>query len=207
MSSTTRRPPRRRPPPRRRGGGGVALVVLLVVLGALFYLLFGGGFERLASAPAEPSPAPVEDPVDVTFDELLDRAEDNDDGTVTLRISEAETGGLVRRGLSRGGAPALDDVTVDLQRPDGSAPGQMVLTGRLPDQNLPVTATVDLEVRGGAIEPTVRDARVGPVAVPAGVREDLNRQLQDVSLLAEQGVQVTDLRTTERRLVVTGRRG
>lgn len=205
-----RRPPGRRPPPprRRRGGGGgwVALIVLLLVLGALAYLLLGGGLERFAGGTEEPSEPAVAAPVDMTFDELLDRAEENPDGSVTVTLSEAEAGGFMRDGLSRGDTPTLDDVTVDLQQPDGAAPGQMELEGRLPEQDLPVTAVIDLRVSGGAVEPSVRNVRVGPLPVPAGLADDLNQQLQQVSLLADRGIEVDELETSERNLVVTGRR-
>ena len=210
MTYADRRPPprRRRPPPRRRGGGGgrVALLVLLLVLAALAYLLYGDGFDRLAGRTDQPSEPDVAAPVDVTFEELLDRAEENPDGSVTVTMSEAEAGGLMRDGLSRSRTPALEDVTVDLQPPDGSAPGQMELQGRLPDQDLPVTALIDLRVNAGAVEPSVRDVRVGPLPVPAGLADDLNQQLQQVSLLADRGVEVDDLETSERNLVVTGHR-
>lgn len=208
MTYADRRPPprQRRPPPRRGGGGWVALIVLLVVLAALAYLLLGGGFDRLAGRTDQPSEPDVAAPVDVTFEELLDRAEENPDGSITVTVSEAEAGGLMRDGLSRGGTPTLEDVTVDLQRSDGSAPGQMELRGRLPDQDLPVTAAIDLRVDAGAVEPSVRDVRVGPLPVPAGLADDLNQQLQQVSLLADQGIDVDDLETSERNLVVTGRR-
>ena len=211
MTYTDRRPPsrRRRPPPRRRRGGGggwAALLVLVLVLGALAYLLFGGGFDRLARGGEEPTEPDVAAPVDVTFEELLERAEENPDGSVTVTVSEAEAGGLMRDGLSRGGTPTLRDVTVDLQEPAGSAPGQMELEGRLPDQDLPVTAVIDLRVDDGEVQPSVRDVRVGPLPVPAGLADDLNQQLQQVSLLADQGIEVDDLETSERNLVVTGRR-
>ena len=202
-----RRPPaRRRPPPRRRRRAWPVLLVLLVVIVALAFLLFDGRlWDQIAGTPAS-SEAPVAEPVDVTIDELLDRAVDNGDGTMTVTVTEAEAGGLVRDGLQRGGTPALRDVTVDLQDPDGSAPGQMQLNGRLEGEDLPVTAIVDLTPGGGSVEPTVRDVRVGPLPVPGSVRQDLNRQLQDVSLLGAQQVDVEELHTTDRELVVTGRR-
>jgi hypothetical protein len=36
--------------------------------------------------------------------------------------------------------------------------------------------------------------------------DDLNQQLQQVSLLADRGVEVDDLETSERNLIITGRR-
>lgn len=200
-----RMPPGRR---RRRGGGGgwVALLVLLLVLGALAWLLLGGGFDQLAGGE-EPSEADVAEPVDVSLGELLERAEANDDGSVTVTVTEGEAGGLMRQALSRGGDPVLEDVRVDLQRPDGAAPGQMIVAGRLPDQDVPVTAVIDLEVDGGEVRPDVRDVRVGPLPVPAGLAEDLNDRVADVGLLADQNITVEDLSTTERRLRVRGRQG
>jgi len=182
------------------------LLVLLVIV-ALGLLLFDGRvWERIAGTSATSSEPPVAAPEDVTLDELLDRAVDNGDGTMTVTVSEAEAGGLVRDGLRSGGTPALRDVTVDLQEPDGSAPGQMQLDGRMRDQDVPVTAVVDLAADGGTIEPTVRDVRVGPLPVPGSVRRDLNRQLRDVSLLGAAEVDVEQLRTTDSELEVTGRR-
>jgi hypothetical protein len=204
-----RRPPaRRRPPPRRRRRRAwPVLLVLLLVIAALGYVLFDGRvWDQITGTSAAPSQAPVAEPADVTIDELLDRAVDNGDGTMTLTVTEAEVGGLVRDGLQRGGTPALRDVTVDLQNPDGSAPGQMQLNGRLRDQDVPVTAIVDLTAGGGNVEPTVRDVRVGPLPVPGSVRQDLNRQLQDVSLLGAEQVDVERLHTTDQELVATGSR-
>lgn len=181
------------------------MFALLLVLAGLWYLLLGGGFERFAGAPSEPSEPAVAAPVDVTVDEILDRAVDNGDGTMTVTVSEAEVGGLVRDHLS-GGQAGLRDITVDLAEPDGSAPGQMELEGRLEDQDLPVTAIIDLQVSGGQVQPSVRDVRVGPLPVPGSIREDLDRQLTDVGLLADQDIDVEALHTTERELVVTGSR-
>jgi hypothetical protein len=201
-----RRPPaRRRPPPRRRRRRRAwpVLLFLLLLVGALAFVLFN---EEVWDRIVGTSEAPVAEPVDVSVDELLDRAVDNGDGTMTVTVSEAEAGGLVRDGLQSGGTTTLRDVTVDLQQPDSSAPGQMEINGRLPDQDVPVTAVVDLSADGGNVEPTVRDVRLGPLPVPGSVREDLNRQLQDVSLLGAQQVDVEELETTEQELIVTGRR-
>jgi hypothetical protein len=201
-----RQPSRRRPPPRRRRRAWPWVLVLLLILAALAYLLFNGQlWDQLAGTPQQSEPA-VAEPVDVTVDELLDRAVDNGDGTMTVTVTEAEMGGLVRDGLQQGGTPMLRDVTVDLQRPDGSAPGQMTLRGRLPDQNVPVTVVVDLNVNDQEVEPTVRDVRLGPLPVPSSMREDLTQQLRQVSLLGGQNVAVEELRTNERELEVTGSR-
>jgi hypothetical protein len=203
-----RRPPpsRRRPPPRRRRRAWPWVLVLLLILAALAYLLFNGQvWDQLAGTLQESEPA-VAEPVDVTVDELLNRAVDNGDGTMTVTVTEAEMGGLVRDGLQQGGTPMLRDVTVDLQQPDGSAPGQMTLHGRLPDQNVPVTVLVDLNVNDQKVEPTVRDVRLGPLPVPSSMREDLTQQLRQVSLLGGQNVAVEELRTNDRELEVTGSR-
>jgi hypothetical protein len=201
-----RQPSRRRPPPRRRRRAWPWVLVLLLILAALAYLLFDGQVWDQIAGTAQPSEPAVAEPVDVTVDELLDRAVDNGDGTMTVTVTEAEMGGLVRDGLQQGGTPMLRDVTVDLQRPDGSAPGQMTLRGRLPDQNVPVTVVVDLNVNDQDVEPTVRDVRLGPLPVPSSMREDLTQQLRQVSLLGGQNVAVEELRTNERELEVTGSR-
>lgn len=185
----------------------MALLVLIAILGGLAWLVLGGGFDRLATGGSEESSQPVvEEPVDVSLDELVDRMQDNGDGTVTVSLSEGETGGLMRRALTRRGEPTLDDLTVDLQEPDGSAPGQMQIAGRLPERDLPVTAVVDLDVDAGEVQPSVRGVKVGPFPVPAGLAADLNEQLQQVGLLADQGIAVDDLETTDGELSVTGRR-
>ena len=201
-----RQPSRRRPPPRRHRRAWPWVLVLLLILAALAYLLFDGQVWDQIAGTAQPSEPAVAEPVDVTVDELLDRAVDNGDGTMTVTVTEAEMGGLVRDGLQQGGTPMLRDVTVDLQRPDGSAPGQMTLRGRLPDQNVPVTVVVDLNVNDQDVEPTVRDVRLGPLPVPSSMREDLTQQLRQVSLLGGQNVAVEELRTNERELEVTGSR-
>jgi hypothetical protein len=204
-----RRPPpsrRRRPPMRRRRRAWPWVLLLLLILGVLAYLLFTPQVWDQLAATAEESEPAVAEPVDVTVDELLDRAVDNGDGTMTVTVTEGEVGGLVRDGLQSGSAPMLRDVTVDLQRPDGSAPGQMTLRGRLPDQNVPVTVLVDLSVNDQDVQPTVRDVRLGPLPVPSSMRDDLTQQLRQVSLLGGQNVAVEELRTNEQELVVTGSR-
>jgi hypothetical protein len=182
------------------------VLVLLLILGALAYLLFNGQvWDQLTGTSQQSEPA-VAEPVDVTLDELLDRAVDNGDGTMTVTVTEAEAGGLVRDGLESGGSPMLRDVAVDLQRPDGSAPGQMTLHGRLPDQDVPVTVVVDLSVNDQDVQPTVRDVRLGPLPVPSSMRDDLTQQLRQVSLLGGQNIAVEELRTNDQELTVTGRR-
>jgi hypothetical protein len=182
------------------------VLALLVILGVLAYLMFNAQVWEQLTGTSEQSEPAVAEPVDVTVDELLDRAVDNGDGTMTVTVTEAEAGGLVRDGLQSGGTPMLRDVTVDLQRPDGSAPGQMTLRGRLPDQNVPVTVVVDLNVNDQDVQPTVRDVRLGPLPVPSSMRDDLTQQLRQFSLLGGQNVAVEELRTTDQELVVTGRR-
>jgi hypothetical protein len=182
------------------------VLLLLSVIAALAFLLFDYRvWDQIAGSSSGPSET-VAEPVDVTIDELLDRAVDNGDGTMTVTVTEAEAGGLVSDGLQRGGTIDLRDITVDLMSPDGSAPGQMRLNGRLRDQNVPVTAIVDLRVSDGDVEPSVRDVRLGPLPVPGGMREDLDQQLQAVSLLGAEQIRVKRLRTTDQELVVTGSR-
>ena len=203
-----RRPPPRRPPPyrgRRRRRVWPAVLALLV-LAALAFLLFEDRvWQQIAGSSSGPSET-VAEPVDVTIEEVLDRAVDNGDGTMTVTITEAEAGGLVRDGLQRGGTTDLRDITVNLMNPDGSAPGQMELNGRLRDQNVPVTAIVDLRVRDGDLEPSVRDVRLGPLPVPGAMRDDLDQQLRAISLLGAERIRVERLRTTDQELTVTGRR-
>jgi hypothetical protein len=182
------------------------LLFLLVIAGLGAYLFFGGGFEQLATPTSDSSAPPVAEPVDVTVQDLLDRAVDNGDGTMTVTVTEAETGGLVRDALEGGGTATLRDVTTDLVRPDGDAPGQMRIAGRLRDRDVPVTAVVDLAPRDGRVDATVRSVGLGPLPVPGSLREDLNQQLREVSLLGDQEVAVEELHTTDRELVATGRR-
>jgi len=196
-----------RRPVRRRSRAGAVVGVLAAAAAALLLLGDDSLWSRIAPTSSDASGPAVAEPVDVTVDDILTRGVENPDGSITLTLTEAETAGLVRAGLSRNGAPLLQNMTVDLVAPDGSAPGQMELAGRLSDQPLPVNATVDLNVTGGRAEPSARTVRVGPLQVPESTREQLNAQLRDVTLLAVEGVLVDDLRTTESRLVITGRRG
>ena len=176
-----------------------------MIVGLGYYLLLGGGFEQLATPTSDSSGPPVDEPVDVTVEDLLDRAVDNGDGTMTVTVTEAEAGGLVRDALEGGGTGPVRDVTTDLVRPDGDAPGQMLLAGRLRDRDVPVTAVVDLAPRDGRVNATVRSVRLGPLPVPGSLREDLNQQLREVSLLGGQEVAVEELHTTDRELEATGR--
>lgn len=177
-----------------------------MIAGLVYYLLFAGGFEQLATPTSDSSAPAAAEPVDVSVEDLLDRAVDNGDGTMTVTVTEAEAGGLVRDGLESGGSGPLRDVTTDLVRPDGSAPGQMQIAGRLRDRDIPVTAVVDLAPRDGRVDATVRSVRLGPLPVPGSMREDLNQQLREISLLGGQQVAVEELHTTDQELVATGRR-
>lgn len=180
-------------------------MVVLLLLAGVGYLLLAAPLSPEASPdaaePAEPSPAAD------AIAGILDDAVENPDGSMTVTLSEAETGGLVRAGLTRTDGPTLRDVTVDLVTPDGPAPGQMVVRGRLRDQRVPVTAVVDVDVTAGAAQPSVRDVRVGPLSVPEALRGELNAQLQQVDLITDQGVVVDELATTDQELIVTGRPG
>lgn len=198
------RPPRY---PRRRRRLGVLVAVL--VIGVLGYVLLGDGrfWSTVSSADTSASEPARAAPVDVTFAELLDDAAVNADGSVTVTASEAQVGGLVRDGLDTAGGPTLTDVTVDVQAPAGAADGQLAVRGTLDEQRVPVTAIVDLTIVDGQVAPVVRDARVGPLPVPAAVRDDLTRQLSAAGVLSSSGIRLEDLRTTDGDLVVTGRRG
>jgi hypothetical protein len=184
------------------------VLVLLVAFGLVGYVLLGDDALWAAVSSTEPQAEQAgAAAVDVSPGDILDGAAVNGDGSVTVTLSEAETAGLVEEGLAAAGANALRDASVDLRPPDSGVSGLLELRGTLEDQPVPVTATVDLVVTGGRIAPRVRDARVGPVPVPAGVRTDLNAQLRHVGLLADRGITVDSLRTTDTELIVTGRRG
>lgn len=190
---------------RRRGGRsprGRAVAWLLVPVAAAAYVLTAGVPTPAPSAPAsqaaDTAPAPV--------GEVSDDASEQPAGLVTVTLTEAETTALVQAGLAQSQAPALRDVTVDVVAPEGGRDGQMIVAGRLRDQPLPVRATVDLEVVDKSVRPTVRTATIGPFAVPAAVRGDLNRQLRELVVIADQNVVVHDLRTTDSTVVLTGRR-
>lgn len=195
--AVSRRPARYR---RRRPVG--TLLILLLLVGAVAYVLVAGGLP--AAQPEEPvvDGAPAEDTV--AINDVLDDAVENPDGSVTVTASEAQTASLVAAGLARSSSPALRDVAVDLVEVDDGPAGRMIVTGRLERQPVPIEATVDLDVVDSSVRPTVRDVRIGPVGVPASVRRDLNRQLRDLVVLADERIVVEEVRTTDTELVLTG---
>lgn len=196
----------RRPAPRRSRGrrrrGRAALIVLLLA-GAAAYVLLGGG----------PGPAPAGDSTtggtradDVAaVDDLVDNVVERPDGSVAVTVTEAETASLVAAGLERSQAPTLRDVAVDLVAVDEGSPGRMIVSGRLQDRPVPVRATVDLEVVDSSVRPTVRDVRIGPLGLPASIRRDLTRELRQQVTLADPGIAVSQLHTTDTTLELTGR--
>lgn len=188
---------------RRRSGLLPFLSLLVVVVAG--YLLLTDPQVLSGLLPAEQPEAQTQE--DPPAGDLLDRITVNDDGSFSATLSEPEVTSLVRRGLTESGAQTIENVSVDLRLPDGAAPGLMDVDGRLSDQGLPVTATVDLDVQSGEIVPTVRDLRVGPVGVPGSVSEELTRQLRAVDFLAEQDVHVDSLSTSDTQLRISGQTG
>lgn len=183
------------------------LAVALLVAAGVFVLVSGG------VVPAQPSPstsasaeptAPAET-TPAAVDEVLDGAEANPDGSVTVSLDAGETTGLVASALARAPAQPLRVVSVDLVEPEGDADGRMVVVGRLDEPSLPVEAVIDLRVVDEAVRPTVRDVRVGPVPLPPGTREDINQQVRQLALVADDQIAVEDLSTAGGALVLTGR--
>lgn len=183
----------------------VALLVVLVLAAAAVGVLLP--ITTSGVAPAAPARSTASAPAAPreTVERILERADRNADGSLSVEVTERETTALVRAGLARTGAPAIEGLRVDLVRAAGDAAGTMVLDGRLEAQGLPVQAVVDLVVLDGRILPTVREVRVGPLPLSGGVRDDLNRELAARSQLIDAGLIVEDLRTTERGLVLRGR--
>ena len=159
-----------------------------------------GGASTTSDAPAS-SPAPTS----VTVADVLDRAETNPDGSVTVSLDDDETAGLVASALTRAPRQPLRDVGVDLLPPEGDADGRLLVTGRLEQPSVPVEAVVDLRVVDRTVRPTVQDVSIGPVPVPAGVREDIDRQVRELALVADDQLAVEELTTTQDTLVLTGR--
>jgi hypothetical protein len=186
---------------RRRPARGLLFVLLLA---AAIYVLVTGGFADGRAGQEVTGGTRAEGGLAVN--ELLDDVTENGDGSITVDVSEGQTAALVAAGLARSSAPTLRDVAVDLVTVDEGPPGRMIVTGRLADQPVPVRATIDLEVVDSSVRPTVRDARIGPLGMPSSVRRDLNRQLRDLVGVAAQGIVVSDLRTTDTALVLTGSR-
>lgn len=202
---------------RPRAGGRrwiIALLVVLVLAAAAVGVLLPVATSGVApaaparsTAPAAPVRSTASAPAAPrgTVERILERADRNADGSLSVEVTERETTALVRAGLARTGAPAIEGLRVDLVQAAGDAAGTMVLDGRLEAQGLPVQAVVDLVVLDGRIRPTVREVRVGPLPLSGGVRDDLNRELATRSPLIDAGLIVEDLRTTERGLVLRGR--
>jgi len=189
---------------RRRGRAGL-VVALLVAAGVVVLLTGGIPLAPGGSTSASAEPTPPIDTTPVTVDEVFDRAVTNPDGSATVSLDAEETAGLVTSALARAPAQSLRDLSVDLVEPEGDADGRMIIAGRLDEPSLPVEAVVDLRVVDDAVRPTVRDVRVGPVPLPAGTREDVNRQMRQLALVAEDQIAVEDLSTSGDVLVLTGR--
>jgi hypothetical protein len=193
------------PDSRRWRRRAVLVVALLVAAGAV--VLVSGGIPLVAggSTSASADPTSSADITPMTVEEVLDRAVPNPDGSVTVSLDARETTGMVASALARTPTQPLRDVSVDLVEPEGDADGRMVVAGHLDEPSLPVEAVVDLHVVDDAVQPTVRDVRVGPVPLPAGTREDINRQVRELALVAEGRIAVEDLSTAGDALVLTGR--
>jgi hypothetical protein len=190
--------------PRRRGRA-LLLVALLVAAGVVVLVTGGIPLAPSGSTSASAEQTSPADAPPVSVDKVLDRAETNPDGSVTVSLDADETTGLVASALARAPAQPLRDVSVDLVEPEGDADGRMVVAGRLADPSLPVEAVVDLRIVDDTVRPTVRDVRVGPVPLPAGTREDINRQMRQLALVAEDQIAVEGLSTAGGSLVLTGR--
>ena len=190
---------RRRP----RRGRALLLVVLLAIVGGV--VLVTGGIPLAPSGSTSAEPASSAGATAVTVDNVLDQAKTNPDGSVTVSLDADETTGLVASALARAPEQPLRDVSVDVVEPEGDADGRMVVAGRLDDLSLPVEAVVDLRIVRDVVRPTVRDVRVGPVPLPSGTREDINRQVRQLALLADDQIAVEDLSTAGGSLLLTGR--
>jgi hypothetical protein len=191
-----------RTPYRRRRGRAIVVVVLLAVIGAYVLLRSADGQSgRPVGATAGATPTASIS----TVDDLLARAKTNPDGSQTVTLDQGETAGLVAGALERAPSQPLRDVSVDLVAPEGQAAGRMIVAGRLTDPSLPVEAVVDLQVVDAVVQPVVRDVRVGPLPLPARAREDINRQVQELALVADEWIAVEELSTEDDRLVLTGR--
>lgn len=196
--------------PRRRRRGPVLLVVTLLLVAAVYALSAndpGDAAGTTATTTNQPQGSPAEDPaaVDAAVDRAVDAAADG--GTVTVSLTEGETAGLVANALER--APQqVNDVTVDLVDPpdDAGADVRMVVDGRLDQPALPVRAVVDLEVVDARVVGVVNDLRVGPLPVTGAVRDDVNRQLRELSVVADDAFDVDAIATDGDELVVRGRR-
>lgn len=189
----------------RRRGRALLVVGLLLALGAAV-LLAGGrvlGPDGPLATSDDPSDVASAAPVDV--DDLMDDAVTNPDGSVTVSLDDDQAAGLVASALTRASGRSLRDVSVDLVEPEGRADGRLLVRGRLDEPALPVDAVVDLHLVDDAVRPTVRDVSVGPVPVPPGTREDLNRQIGQLALVAEDQLTVEQLSTSDGVLELRGR--
>lgn len=189
----------------RRRGRALLVVGLLLALGAA--VLLAGGRVRAPDGPLATSddPSDVASAAPVDVDDLMDDAVTNPDGSVTVSLDDDQAAGLVASALTRASGRSLRDVSVDLVEPEGRADGRLLVRGRLDEPSLPVDAVVDLHVVDDAVRPTVRGVSVGPVPVPPGIREDLNRQIRQLALVADDQLTVEQLSTSDGVLELTGR--
>lgn len=197
-------------PRRTRRRGPVLLAFTLLLAAAVYALSSGGPGDAAGPTATATTPPQGSSPADsAAVDAAVDRAVDAAaaGGTVTVTLSESETAGLVANALER--APQqVNDVAVDLVDPpaDAGADVRMVVDGRLDQPALPVRAVVDLEVVDARVVAVVDDLRVGPLPVTGAIRDDLNRELRELSVVADNAFDVDAIATDGDELVVRGRR-
>lgn len=189
---------------RRRGRRRAVVVVVLLLIAGAWVVLNSGSLASTPTADTDPADTTPSESA-TTLDAILDRAEVNPNGSVSVTLDEAETGVVVGAALERAPTRALRDVEVDLVAPEGDADGRMVVSGRLDSPPVPVRAVIDVDVVDRSVVPTVRDLRIGPVPVPDDIRRDVTTQLRMLSVIADDRLSVRRVRTDDGTLEMTGR--
>jgi hypothetical protein len=163
-----------------------------------------------APGPTAPEPASPDatapDPSSVTVDDLVRRAEPDEDGRVELSVSGAELTSAANSEIPAD-AP-VERVELELRSADDGRP-RVDFSAGLRDQGLEVTGEVALGLDDGRVDPELLDARAGPLPLPGPFREPVEQVVRDAGRLFEelaaQGVDITELGVVDGSLHVQGR--
>jgi uncharacterized protein YpmS len=175
---------------------------------ALAVLVLAGLACNLPGIAGGASPTPAATPLRSVEDELGAAATQiAAEGTVTLRLSEAQLTDMVNKDLREQSNPIFSNPQVAL--PDGQI--QFSATVSQEGISLPLTAVLTITATAeGSIQYRVVEARLGPLPLPQAMLDELTKQM-DEALAANlveftREVFVEEVAVRNRELIITGRR-